>query len=62
MLFRSEWEGKELWVTVSVGFVSFSNELSAVEEMIALADICLYEAKRTGKNKVVEHIGQRGEL
>ena len=59
---RIEWEGKELWVTVSVGFVSFSNELSAVEEMIALADICLYEAKRTGKNKVVEHIGQRGEL
>lgn len=50
------WNGQELWVTVSIGFVAFSKNISTVEEMIALSDICLYKAKRSGKNRVVEHI------
>jgi diguanylate cyclase (GGDEF)-like protein len=59
---RIDWNGKELWVTVSVGFVSFGPEISTVEEIVALSDLCLYEAKKKGKNRVVEYDGTRGEF
>ncbi|MBP7433113.1 GGDEF domain-containing protein [bacterium] len=59
---RIEWNGKDLWVTISIGFVSASPEILTVEEMVALSDLCLYEAKKTGKNRVVEYKGARGEF
>lgn len=53
---KISWENREIWITVSIGFLSFNEKINNFEEMIALADLCLYEAKKSGKNKVVEYI------
>ncbi len=52
---KIEWNGRDLWVTISIGFVAYCPEIQTVEEMVALSDICLYEAKKSGKNRVVEY-------
>lgn len=42
----------EVRVTVSIG-ISFHNPATTLEEDLARADACLYEAKHTGRNRVV---------
>jgi len=45
---------QELRVTVSVGTVSYpSDSIADVQQFIRLADEAMYEAKRTGRNRVV---------
>jgi len=51
----TSWEGHEIWITVSVGCVSSIEKTKSPDELVALSDVCLYEAKKTGKNKVVEY-------
>lgn len=51
---NNSWEGREIWVTVSIGCAASVDNTRSLDELIALSDICLYEAKKTGKNKVVE--------
>jgi diguanylate cyclase (GGDEF)-like protein len=47
------WDDKEIWVTASLGCVTFSEKISTWEEIVSISDMCLYEAKKTGRNKVV---------
>ena len=46
------WEGQEIPVTVSVG-VAEAVENDTVGALLQRADVALYEAKRTGRNRVV---------
>lgn len=59
---KTAWNGTELWVTVSIGLVSFDSNIKTVEEMVAMADLSLYKAKKLGKNRVVRYSETRGEL
>ncbi|MBI5032126.1 MAG: diguanylate cyclase [Chloroflexi bacterium] len=45
--------GKYLWrVTFSIGVVTFLKPPSTADEMVSIADACMYVAKRDGKNRV----------
>ncbi len=48
-----EFEGEFLPVTVSVGAAAADSEHETPEELLQAADAKLYQAKRTGRNKVV---------
>jgi two-component system cell cycle response regulator len=49
-----QYEGHKLPVTVSLGVASFPhNMLSKAQDLITLADTALYDAKRSGRNRVV---------
>lgn len=50
--FVLEYEGKEVRITATFGFV-FCDEAASMKERITLADSRLYEGKRNGKNRVV---------
>jgi diguanylate cyclase (GGDEF)-like protein len=45
--------GAFLRVTVSIGIAPFSSELANIDMLLAKADKALYEAKRTGRNRVL---------
>lgn len=55
---HSEWliDGKHLRVTVSIGSAIFPEHASDLDSLINLADEALYQAKNTGRNKVVSHM------
>lgn len=40
-------------VTISLGIASFDKSIKRIEDLVANADIALYEAKKTGRNRVV---------
>ena len=46
------YEGTEVRVTASIGLIEWTYGIKSGEEMLRLADNCLYEAKRSGKNRV----------
>jgi len=48
-------EGREIRVTVSIGVVTvYPHERLSINEIVERADRAMYEAKRSGKNRVVE--------
>ncbi len=47
-------EDKTLHTTLSIGMASFPKHGNTVHELIRLADAALYQAKQTGRNRVVE--------
>lgn len=53
-IFAKPWALKEgnYYCTMSMGVVSFPDEGDSVEELIKKADLAMYEAKRSGKNRV----------
>ncbi|MGN0141067.1 MAG: EAL domain-containing protein [Roseburia sp.] len=53
-IFAKPWmlKGADYYCTMSMGIVRFPTDGSTVEELIQKADIALYEAKCTGKNRV----------
>ncbi len=46
-------DGKEISITVSVGIACFPDYVREINDIREKADIALYEAKRTGRNKCV---------
>ncbi|MCC7304839.1 MAG: diguanylate cyclase [Alphaproteobacteria bacterium] len=50
---KSREDGKDLNYTASFGIVEVTRKGNTVEELLKMADEALYEAKRTGRNKVV---------
>src|SRR6266581_1642697 len=48
------WHGKEIQVTISAGVAIFPEAGASLEAVIAAADGALYEAKRAGRNRVVD--------
>lgn len=46
-------QGHTVSVTVSIGIANFPNDANDKESLTKLADMAMYHAKRTGKNKVV---------
>lgn len=58
---RLHWNGQEITVTVSIGIASLPHQFVQVPEdlvidIFARADEALYEAKRQGRNRVVQHV------
>jgi diguanylate cyclase (GGDEF)-like protein len=47
--------GKDLMVTVSIGVSSFPEDTKNKVELVTLADNALYQAKRSGRNRVCLH-------
>jgi len=50
---RLAYEGRELRVTISMGVADFPAHARGLEDLLRVADVALYEAKRAGRNKVV---------
>ncbi|PRQ07190.1 GGDEF domain-containing protein [Enhygromyxa salina] len=50
---RFEFEGQAIAVTISAGVASWSASLHSPEQLIELADQCLYRAKQAGRNQVI---------
>ncbi len=51
--FRCRGDADELEVTISVGVAQLPTDTASVDEILELADARLYEAKRSGRNRVV---------
>lgn len=48
---------KKIKITISIGIATYPDEVKSTDEMKQMADECLYEAKRTGRNKVCTTVG-----
>jgi diguanylate cyclase (GGDEF)-like protein len=51
---RYEWDGKLIAVTISVGVSALRSDEKVPDFMVRRADEALYQAKRTGKNRVCQ--------
>ena len=49
-----EWNGQRLSITVSGGVAAFASHGAGADALIAAADAALYEAKRAGRNRVLQ--------
>ena len=49
---RFEWEGKPISVTVSLGVATLRPGENVPDAMVHRADMALYKAKESGKNRV----------
>ncbi|SDL27080.1 diguanylate cyclase (GGDEF) domain-containing protein [Halarsenatibacter silvermanii] len=50
----TQYEDKEISITVSVGVADFKEEFAGMEEFLQLADKALYRAKQSGRNCTVD--------
>ncbi|RKZ00875.1 MAG: diguanylate cyclase response regulator [Candidatus Hydrothermota bacterium] len=55
------WGNTLIKFTISIGVAEFPNDAIERDELIAKADEALYEAKRTGRNKVVVYGGNKND-
>lgn len=53
--------GEDLTVTISIGLVEATRSMAAFEVLLKRADEAMYEAKRTGRNRVVRSLPAQGE-
>lgn len=51
-------EEQKIKVTVSIGASTYKKETRNAQELIEKADLALYQAKRTGKNKIVTDVNE----
>jgi diguanylate cyclase (GGDEF)-like protein len=49
-----EWNGRRLSITISCGVAAFALHGATADALIAAADAALYEAKRAGRNRVLQ--------
>jgi len=55
-------EGRELFVTASIGLAFGPDENASADTLIAQADIAMYKAKESGRNNYQTHSPDMGEL
>jgi len=53
--FRFVWEGKTFDVGMSIGLVPIDASSSDINQVLAAADVCCYEAKNRGRDRVQVH-------
>jgi diguanylate cyclase len=53
--------GKDLMVTLSIGVSSFPEDTKNTADLVTLADNALYQAKRSGRNRVCLHRNVKNE-
>lgn len=54
-------DGRALRVTVSLGIATFPKDAENEESLVSAADLALYQAKRTGRNRIcVAAVGENG--
>jgi diguanylate cyclase (GGDEF)-like protein len=49
-----EYESEQFHITVSIG-IAFSNDAESANDLLANADKALYQAKKTGRNRIVTY-------
>ena len=52
-------EGRQVFITVSLGVASFPEDAEDPEDLLTVADLSLYRAKSEGKDKTVAFLGSR---
>lgn len=50
---RVEWEEQQIPVKVSIGVTELLEQDGSMEDLLKRADYCLYQAKQSGRNKVI---------
>lgn len=57
VVFNKPWflKGSDYYCTTSMGIVTFPDEGETVQDLIKKADIAMYEAKKSGKNKIARY-------
>lgn len=56
-IFNKPWflKDADYYCTMSMGIVTFPDHSESVQELIKMADIAMYEAKKSGKNRVAQY-------
>lgn len=49
-------KNKFINITVSIGSATYPETVTNIEELVGKADIGLYKAKQTGRDKVCDHL------
>ncbi len=64
VVFNKPWflKGGDYYCTSSMGIVTFPDEGDTVEDLIKKADVAMYEAKKSGKNKLAHYEEDSGSL
>jgi diguanylate cyclase (GGDEF)-like protein len=57
----SQFDRLQLRITVSIGWAACPENATSAANLVIAADKALYEAKRSGKNRVVESAAQLGK-
>ena len=59
-IFNKSWllKNSDYYCTMSMGVITFPDEGDDVDDLISKADMAMYEAKRSGKNRIVEYTSE----
>lgn len=62
IIFAKPWYLKDMdyYCTTSIGIVTFPDDGDSVQDLIKKADIAMYEAKKTGKNRIARYSDSLG--
>ncbi|QSP95488.1 EAL domain-containing protein [Marinobacter salinisoli] len=60
--YRFTWKGKVFSIGISIGVVTINEKTGTLAELVSLADTACYAAKDGGRNQVVVHDENRGDI